>query len=110
MMVGRIRFAAASAACSMSAGGSARSTPASYLRVSAHTDSGVVELLACDGCGQAGRWPLETKTRVSDAAVTWASFGSRTDASGTYAGLGPFGIDKGLYEAAARDAEQELAL
>jgi hypothetical protein len=37
-------------------------------------------------------------------------FGSRTDASRTYAGLGPFGIDEGLYKAAARYAEQELAL
>jgi hypothetical protein len=72
-------------------------------------DDGFVELLSCDGCGEAGCWPLEADIRVTDTAVSWASFRQAHRPRRDYSGFGPFTFSKAEYVAAVDAAARAVS-
>ena len=72
-------------------------------------DDGFVELLSCDGCGEAGCWPLEADIRVTDTAVSWTSFRQPHRPERDYSGFGPFTFSKPEYVAAVDAAARAIS-
>lgn len=68
---------------------------------------GVVWLLGCD-CGEVGCWPFEATISATSEHVTWARFRQPFRTTRDYSSLGPFEFGRAQYEAALKNAMDEL--
>lgn len=68
-----------------------------------------VELLSCNGCFEAGCWPLEANIVVGPTTVVWRDFRQPHRRDRSYAGFGPFEFDRGGYMSAMSSLKTRLA-
>lgn len=59
-------------------------------------------LLVCDGCGEAGCWPLNVRIEIGSDVVRWTGFEQPHRPDWDLGALGPFTFDRRQYEAALR--------
>lgn len=70
-------------------------------------EPGRLWLLACD-CGEVGCWPLEASVAAAQDYVRWSDFRQPHRPQWAYNGFGPFGFERGRYEAAIAEAVNGL--
>ena len=74
----------------------------------AWSDDGFVELLSCEGCGEAGCWPLAVEIRVAGDTVSWTSFRQPHRPERDYSEFGPFTFSRAEYMAAVNAAADAI--
>jgi hypothetical protein len=64
-------------------------------------------LLGCE-CGEVGCRPLQAQVTVNDSSVVWSGFNQPHRTKRDYSRFGPFEFDRAQYDAAVREATNNL--
>ena len=70
---------------------------------------GGIYLLACNGCGDVGCWPLVSRIRQVGSSVIWDRFYQPHRKAWDYSNFGPFVFDAQEYEVAVKNLVRDLA-